>query len=216
MTNSFESNHHKIASMKKKSYIYSVPKRQFNKKGRDEIRKRAQSIIDAILEKEEVKDCTFLITGMKEDYSNLIDPIKVISQQKLLKEFNKEDDKLDKENLRRIGITSRISKIQMMNEKYQTVDVFNEETAKNGNNQIVKVLHLNEKKPKNFVFSNSLYKPIVNNNNHRLLINLQNKESYYNFDQRLNHSVKSANDCLFYINQNQEDFNNKKIMLNQM
>ena len=49
-----------------------------------------------------------------------------------------------------------------------------------------------------------------------MLINLQNKESYYNFDQRLNHSVKSANDCLYYINKNQEDFNNKKIMLNQL
>ena len=67
---------------------------------------------------------------MKEDYTNLIDPIKVISQQKLLKEFNKEEDKLDKENLRRIGITSRMSKIQMMNEKYQSVEVFDERTAK--------------------------------------------------------------------------------------
>lgn len=67
---------------------------------------------------------------MKEDYTNLIVPIKVISQQKLLKEFNKEKDKLDKENLKRIGITSRMSKIQMMNERYQSVEVFDEETGK--------------------------------------------------------------------------------------
>ena len=153
---------------------------------------------------------------MKEDYTNLIEPIKVISQQKLLKEFNKEEDKLDKENLRRIGITSRMSKIQMMNEKYQSVEVFDERTAKNGYKKIIEELHLNERKPKRFVFSNSIYKPIVKRKKQPMLINLQNKESYYNFDQRLNHSVKSANDCLYYINQNQEDFNNKKIMLNQL
>ena len=134
---------------------------------------------------------------MKEDYTNLIDPIKVISQQKLLKEFNKEEDKLDKENLRRIGITSRMSKIQMMNEKYQSVEVFDERTAKNGYKKIIEELHLNERKPKRFVFSNSIYKPIVKRKKQPMLINLQNKESYYNFDQRLNHSVKSANDCLY-------------------
>ena len=216
MTNSFENNHYKIVSMKKKSCICSVPITHFNKNRRDEIRKRAQSIIDTLLEREEGKDFSFLITGMKEDYTNLIDPIKVISQQKLLKEFNKEEDKLDKENLRRIGITSRMSKIQMMNEKYQSVEVFDERTAKNGYKKIIEELHLNERKPKRFVFSNSIYKPIVKRKKQPMLINLQNKESYYNFDQRLNHSVKSANDCLYYINQNQEDFNNKKIMLNQL
>ena len=107
MTNSFENNHYKIVSMKKKSCICSVPITHFNKNRRDEIRKRAQSIIDTLLEREEGKDSSFLITGMKEDYTNLI-------------------------------------------------------------------------------------------------------------DQRLNHYVKSANDCLYYINKNQEDFNNKKIMLNQL
>lgn len=101
-------------------------------KGKRRNQKRAQSIIDTLLEREEAKDSSFLITGIKEDYTNLIDPIKVISQQKLLKEFNKEEDKLDKENLRRIGITSRMSKIQMMNERYQSVEVFDEETGKNG------------------------------------------------------------------------------------
>ena len=166
--------------MKKKSCICSVPITHFNKDRRDEIRKRAQSIIDTLLEREEGKDSSFLITGMKEDYTNLIDPIKVISQQKLLKEFNKEEDKLDKENLRRIGITSRMSKIQMMNEKYQSVEVFDERTAKNGYKKIIEELHLNERKPKRFVFSNSIYKPIVKRKKQPMLINLQNKESYYN------------------------------------
>ena len=185
-------------------------------KGKRRNQKRAQSIIDTLLEREEAEDSSFLITGMKEDYTNLIDPIKVISQQKLLKEFNKEEDKLDKENLRRIGITSRMSKIQMMNERYQSVEVFDEETGKNGYKKIVEELHLNEKKPKQFVFSNSIYKPIVKRKKQTMQINLRNKESYYNFDQRLNHSVKSANECLYFINQNQEDFNNKKILLNQL
>ena len=64
--------------MKKKSCICSVPITHFNKDRRDEIRKRAQSIIDTLLEREEGKDSSFLITGMKEDHTNLIDPIKVI------------------------------------------------------------------------------------------------------------------------------------------
>ena len=39
MTNSFENNHYKIVSMKKKICI--IPITKFNKKGREEIRKRA-------------------------------------------------------------------------------------------------------------------------------------------------------------------------------
>ena len=111
---------------------------------------------------------------------------------------SEEEDKLDKENLRRIGITSRMSKIQMMNERYQSVEVFDEETGKNGYKKIVEEL------------------PIVKRKKQTMQINLRNKESYYNFDQRLNLSVKSANECLYFINQNQEDFNNKKILLNQL
>ena len=63
MTNSFENNHYKIVSMKKKSCICSVPITHFNKNRRDEIRKRAQSIIDTLLEREEGKDSSFLITA---------------------------------------------------------------------------------------------------------------------------------------------------------
>ena len=59
MTNSFENNHYKIVSMKKKSCICSVPITHFNKNRRDEIRKRAQSIIDTLLEREEGKDSSF-------------------------------------------------------------------------------------------------------------------------------------------------------------
>ena len=48
-----------------------------------------------------------------------------------------------------------------------SVEVFDERTAKNGYKKIIEELHLNERKPKRFVFSNSIYKPIVKRKNNQ-------------------------------------------------